>query len=129
MMRTNNVEAVSNIQGFVDKPVKNGNKNPVKDNQYILPQKQKNSLSRDINNKIKEEYIEIIEDTVEDMNDIVEKVREDLQFKIHEGTERLMVLVIDVNTREVIKELPPEEMLDLSARIQEMVGILIDEKV
>ena len=40
-----------------------------------------------------------------------------------------MVQVIDVNTEEVIKELPPEEMLDLKARIHEMVGILIDEKV
>lgn len=63
------------------------------------------------------------------MNDIVEKVREGLQFRIHEDTERLMIQVIDVKTREVIKELPPEDMLDLSARIQEMVGILIDEKV
>jgi len=41
----------------------------------------------------------------------------------------MMVKVVDLNTDEVIKELPPEEMLDLQARIHEMVGILIDETV
>jgi len=67
--------------------------------------------------------------SVKDVNEIVDHVKEGLSFQIHEDTEELMVQVIDVNTEEVIKELPPEEMLDLKARIHEMVGILIDEKV
>jgi len=40
-----------------------------------------------------------------------------------------MVQIVDLKTQEVIKELPPEEMLDLEAKIHEMVGLLIDEKV
>lgn len=128
-MRTNNIETVSNIQGFDNKTVKKESKNTVKEEQSILSQNRKKTLGKDISKKIKEEYKEFVEDTVKDMNDIVEKVREGLQFRIHEDTERLMIQVIDVKTREVIKELPPEDMLDLSARIQEMVGILIDEKV
>jgi flagellar protein FlaG len=70
-----------------------------------------------------------VRESVKDVNEIVDKVKEGLSFQIHEDTEELMVQIIDVNTEGVIKELPPEEMLDLKARIHEMVGILIDEKV
>jgi flagellar protein FlaG len=75
------------------------------------------------------ELEEEVRESVKDVNEIVDQVKEGLSFQIHEDTEELMVQVIDVNTDEVIKELPPEEMLDLKARIHEMVGILIDEKV
>lgn len=50
-----------------------------------------------------------------------------LRFQVHDETERLMVQVLDAETEEVIRELPPEEALDLAARIQEMIGILLDE--
>ena len=70
-----------------------------------------------------------VRESVKDVNEIVDQVKEGLSFQIHEDTAELMVQIIDVNTDEVIKELPPEEMLDLKARIHEMVGILIDEKV
>lgn len=75
------------------------------------------------------ELEEDVKESVKDINEIVEKVKEDLAFEIHDETERMMVKVVDRKTQEVIKELPPEEMLDLSARIHEMVGLLIDEKV
>lgn len=50
-----------------------------------------------------------------------------LRFVVHDKTERLMVQVLDVETEEVIREIPPEEMLDLVSRIHEMIGLFIDE--
>lgn len=50
-------------------------------------------------------------------------------FKIHEATGRVMVQVIDQETGEVLNEIPPEKVLDLAARIRELVGLLVDEKV
>ncbi|MBO8129203.1 MAG: flagellar protein FlaG [Peptococcaceae bacterium] len=50
-------------------------------------------------------------------------------FLIHKESERVMVQIIDRETEEVIKEIPPEKILDIVARIQELVGLLIDEKV
>ncbi|MCL6558519.1 MAG: flagellar protein FlaG [Firmicutes bacterium] len=49
-------------------------------------------------------------------------------FMIHEGTKRIMVQIIDQETGEVLNEIPPEKILDLVARIQELVGLLVDEK-
>jgi flagellar protein FlaG len=36
--------------------------------------------------------------------------------------------VINRQTHEVIKEIPPEQLLDMIARIWEMIGLLVDEK-
>lgn len=114
-------------------------------NKQVLGNSSKQEMTRDINKKIKaqgqpdslqgnkqynrKELEEKVKESVKDINDIVGKIREGLSFKMHDKTDTLMVQVIDIKTGEVIKELPPEEILDLSARIQEMVGILIDEKV
>mgnify|MGYP001115202832 FL=1 len=49
-------------------------------------------------------------------------------FGIHEDTNRVTIKLVDKNTKEVIKELPPEKTLDMIARVCEMSGILIDEK-
>jgi flagellar protein FlaG len=49
-------------------------------------------------------------------------------FGIHEETNRLTIKLVDKETKEVIKELPPEKTLDSLAKIWEMAGILVDEK-
>lgn len=49
-------------------------------------------------------------------------------FGIHEATNRVTIKIIDKDTREVIKELPPEKTLDMIAKVWEMAGILVDEK-
>lgn len=49
-------------------------------------------------------------------------------FGIHEETNRVTIKLVDKDTKEVIKELPPEKTLDMIARVWDMAGILVDEK-
>ena len=51
----------------------------------------------------------------------------DLQFSVHEDSGEIMVTVREESTGEVIREIPPSEMLDLAARIDEMVGLLFHQ--
>jgi flagellar protein FlaG len=51
----------------------------------------------------------------------------DLQFSVHEASGEIMVTVRDETSGEVIREIPPSEMLDLAARLGEMVGLLFDQ--
>mgnify|MGYP001487087119 CR=1 FL=1 len=51
-----------------------------------------------------------------------------LEFSIHESTKQVMVKVINKETGEVIREIPPERNLDFLAKVWEKIGILIDEK-
>ena len=49
-------------------------------------------------------------------------------FGIHEGTNRVIIKMVDKETRKVIKEFPAEETLDLLAKAWELAGIMVDEK-
>ena len=59
---------------------------------------------------------------------LLEESRRRLRFRVHEATGRIWVQVIDQQTNEVVREIPPERYLDLVARIWELVGLLVDER-
>ena len=73
---------------------------------------------------------------IKDESDTVKKVvnvnrnlsNTEAVFGIHDGTNRVTIKIIDKDTREVIKELPPEKTLDMIEKMWEMAGILVDEK-
>ncbi len=49
-----------------------------------------------------------------------------LRFSKHEKTGRTVIRVIDKDTKELIREIPPEKVLDLAARLSDMIGILFN---
>lgn len=51
----------------------------------------------------------------------------DLQFSVHEGSGQLLVKVMDAATGELIREIPPSELLDLAAKLDEMIGLILDQ--
>lgn len=63
------------------------------------------------------------------MNKIASLENIQLQFEVYQETNTVYVQIVDRETKEVVKQIPPEEMLELSAKIREMVGILLDEYV
>lgn len=71
---------------------------------------------------------EDMEEALERLNSTVEAFDKDLRFRLHEESERWMVEVWDMEQDEVIKRLPPERVLNVVAQIQEVLGIMIDEK-
>ena len=52
-----------------------------------------------------------------------------LQFSIHEPTGRTVVKVINKDDDETVREIPPEKILDLAAKLDEMMGIMFDKTV
>ena len=65
---------------------------------------------------------------IESANKEVKLYNKSIKFSIHEETNKIMVKIIDNQTDEVIKEIPSEKILDMVAKLCEMVGILVDEK-
>lgn len=49
-------------------------------------------------------------------------------FGIHEATNRVTIKIVDKESREVLKEYPPEKTLDMIAKVWELAGLLVDEK-
>ena len=65
---------------------------------------------------------------IAEMNKKINNSNEEAVFGVHEETNRIMIKILDKDTKEVIKEFPPEKTLDMIARLWEMAGILVDEK-
>lgn len=65
---------------------------------------------------------------VEGINQTLEITRTHLKFKLHEELHEYYVQVINEQTQEVIKEIPPKKFLDIVAEIWKLAGILINEK-
>lgn len=51
-----------------------------------------------------------------------------LEFRIHEKTNEIIVRIIDSNTKEVIREIPSEKILDMFASMLELAGLMVDER-
>ncbi len=65
---------------------------------------------------------------IAEMNRKISNSNEEAVFGVHEKTNRIMIKILDKDTKEIIKEFPPEKTLDMIASIWEMAGILVDEK-
>lgn len=65
---------------------------------------------------------------IEEANKSVKFYDKKLEFSIHDKTKEIMVKVIDTTSNEVIREIPPEKILDMVAKMWELAGILVDEK-
>ena len=72
---------------------------------------------------------EQLKKAIMEMNRRINNSNEEAVFGVHEDTNRIMIKIMDKETKEVIKEFPPEKTLDMIARIWEMAGILVDEKM
>ena len=70
---------------------------------------------------------EQIKRAVEDLNKKMKHTS--CEFGIHEATNRVTIKIVDNDTKEVIKEFPPEETLDMIAKVWEVAGLMVDEKL
>ena len=97
--------------------------NNVRERKAIEPVKEKDDKS------FKEEFSrEDLQEAIKTTNKMIFKDDNRFEFKMHEGTKRMMVKLIDNETEEIIKEIPSEKILDLVASIWDLVGILVDER-
>jgi flagellar protein FlaG len=66
---------------------------------------------------------------VDGANQFFNFTRTHLQFQLHESLNQYYVEVRNTETNEVIKEVPSKKFLDMVAKLQELAGLLVDEKI
>lgn len=78
------------------------------------------------------------EQSIEKDNEKIRKAVNDLnkkmantacQFGIHEGTGRITIKIVNKDTKEVIKEYPAEETLEMIEKVWELAGIMVDKEL
>lgn len=91
-----------------------------------LDTKQTSGDSADGSTQAQDKQNAQIRKAVENINK--KAVNSEAIFGIHEATNRVMIKIVDKDTKKVIKELPPEKTLDMIAKVWELAGLMIDEK-
>ena len=70
---------------------------------------------------------EFVSEMTKELNELMGKLNCDLEFQYHEEVDVMSVRMRGKNTKEVIKEYPPEEMVEGMIRAQEWLGAFLDK--
>ncbi|NMA52549.1 MAG: flagellar protein FlaG [Peptococcaceae bacterium] len=79
------------------------------------------------NNSNKDTSPHNLDEAVEQANRTFETYGTQLRFSLHEASGEMMVQVINTKDDSVIREIPPERVLDFVADVKRMLGIIIDK--
>ena len=74
--------------------------------------------------KLDEKSVSMI---TKELNELMDKINCDIAFKYHEDVGMMSVSMVNKKTDEVIKELPPEEMIDNIKNAREWIGAFLDK--
>ncbi len=67
-------------------------------------------------------------EAIEKANQGLMGINTSLEFRIHERTKQITVKIINNETKEIIKEIPSEKILDMVADMCERAGIFVDKR-
>lgn len=70
----------------------------------------------------------IISEAVDKINKMFEESNRRFEYSVHKKTNNIIIRVIDEATNEVIKEIPPERILNIMASLMELAGLIVDER-
>ncbi|RJR34746.1 MAG: flagellar protein FlaG [Desulfobacteraceae bacterium] len=79
--------------------------------------------------KVMKESRETIERLAQVMDDYVKSSQRSLKIQVDSRTGETIVKVISKEDGRTIREIPPEQLRALAAKMKEMMGFLFDEKV
>lgn len=71
---------------------------------------------------------EQVEQVVKEVKQAVEPMAQNLEFSIDQDTGHTVVKVIDTATREVVRQIPSEELMSIAHSIDKLRGLLLNQK-
>lgn len=81
--------------------------------------------SRSLSGKVTEE----IEGLAQEVQDYFSELNISLDFHLDDKTKEMVVRVVDRETGEIIRQLPPDDLLQLREKLVELRGVLFDGKI
>lgn len=78
---------------------------------------------------IEKQDVEQARQTAKDMNAAMEALSEQYRFGIYQDTDQFYMQVRDSRSGKVVKTRPVQDLLDLHKRLQDMVGLVVDEEL
>lgn len=88
------------------------------------------TLAKDKKNDvlIQEDNHKELKKAVEKLNKFLEDDGAHAEYSVHDKFNDIMIKIVDNKTKEVILEVPPKKILDMVAKMCELVGVVFDKK-
>ena len=126
------VKAVANVQGV--QQINSQNVRFMETSEQVriqreIKQQQKQQLEEA--ERLKKEKLtpEVMQEIVEELKKKLSMLNTQLKIQIDKDTDILVVKVINKETNEVIRQIPPEYLLKIAKYLDEITGLLYNEKV
>lgn len=104
------------------------NKNVANTNNKLQNGNSQSVITTNVLEKHNTKEDEII-NSIEKANKKLQGSATELSFSVHSGTKQIMIKILDTNTKEIVKEIPSEKILDMVANLMETAGLIIDKKM
>ncbi|GAB4318468.1 MAG: hypothetical protein Kow0074_07690 [Candidatus Zixiibacteriota bacterium] len=69
---------------------------------------------------------EDVSNAVAAFNDVFEQADVSVRYRIDEHTNDLVISLVDTETDKVLRQMPPEAILKMRQRLEELLGVLFD---
>ncbi len=126
-MKVDNI--LSSVINGVNTPVPTpGNENAAvsqKQADTTVPEKDQDTWKASAENVAKDK----LNKAIDVANNAFKDVNISFKYLVNQKTNREVVQVINTDTKEVIKQYPPEEIVNMLERMYDMLGILIDKHI
>jgi len=116
--------------------------NTIQSQTYSPPQKNANAKSFVVENTLKPASQDFqnnadiksmskndVKSLVEKLNNSISTLNNSVKFSYSEDAKALVVKVIDNKTGQVIRQIPPEELIKLGASLSQSIGIIFNKEV
>lgn len=87
------------------------------------------SVSQQQPSKQKEMAAEQAAKAAQELQDRLDEMGTKLSFAIDKQSDSIVIQVTDQKTGKLVRQIPSQEMLDLKAKLEKLMGILFDKKV
>lgn len=101
-----------------------GNAASVQASDQSAAQDDRQKDNKDGDNKLTKDDANNITDA---LNELMDKMNCDLEFKYYDKLDQLTVKMIDKKTKETIKEFPPEDIIKTMIKTKEWIGTFLDK--
>ncbi|WP_373975198.1 flagellar protein FlaG [Chitinibacter sp. SCUT-21] len=117
-MQVQNVNAANSVA-----PIKDAIRSEQRADSTTVAQVQSRAIE-----SVGEQSAETIRSALERVNEIAKTLKTGLEFTIDDDTKIQIVKVTDIESKDVIRQIPTEEVVRISKAIDQLKGLLLSEK-
>ncbi|SHF37492.1 flagellar protein FlaG [Desulforamulus putei] len=121
------IGSVVKVQDYMQRPVYKEQMSTQEADRADTPANKDEDVTSGIQAKQQELNPDQVQQAVNKMNKTMETYNTELRFQLHEKSGEYIVKIINTKDHSVIREIPPERVLNMVAYFKEMLGLVVDK--